>query len=620
MKKKIKKILLLLSIILFTTCDYEFSEDYYKEIVVTEPIVSISLINLKENDTLIKPRQIDYNYEASDKNLLYQINFYLDNKVIYQSSNKVGNFPLEIKNLSNGSHILKIEYIFRLGSESLVDLLGNELVKKEEEVSFEVNNNIPIDIKEIKIIDGSIYVYFEPYILIDDITSSTEISLISESEYGSLSFKLSKYHLINGFYDYRNFGTNISYHTKVKNTYSETNSAIKVLKVDNNFKVDVNVKNTDETIISWTKHPVYNTFNAVVNIENTEHRFNQSIPIDIKTDGQKTIVLGQFGRIYQYKVQHRKSGYNNYSSPIFQGEVNLGSRFEAPKNGFTKIIHSKQNNRFYALSIEQINENSPESNVYIYELESDNLKTIKKTKITTSTNIYGDLIKDSSGNLIIDLNSKSIVIDINSLSVLEEYSISEYSNNYDHSDIISYRDNFLFKNKKYGIKEIFDTSTKKKIISFTETGRLFITKNGKYFSFKNKIYKIENSTITEVIESPMQGSPVVIKGLDIDIQNNKLYFLSGYDGSITSVLYEYDLSTKTSKKIPSLPIYISSFHFSSDEQKLICEYSDYNKTELYILDINSNQIKSINANISSSFLVIKDNLISSSGTYLNNFF
>jgi hypothetical protein len=45
MKKAFTKVLLLIVVIIFTTCDYPFSEDYFKEIEVTEPVVSLSLTN-----------------------------------------------------------------------------------------------------------------------------------------------------------------------------------------------------------------------------------------------------------------------------------------------------------------------------------------------------------------------------------------------------------------------------------------------------------------------------------------------------------------------------------------------------------------------------------------------
>ncbi|WP_339882613.1 hypothetical protein [Polaribacter vadi] len=619
MKKILLKVLLLITAVFFITCDYEFSEDYYKDIEIVEPIVSLSLSNLKENDTLIKAREIHYNYNAPDKNLLYQINFYVDNNVIYQSSKNQSNFPLEIKNLSNGKHNLRIEYIFRLGSESLLDLTGNELVKKEENISFEVNNNIPLEIKEIKIEDGVIRVYFKPYKLIDEISSSTEIFLISESEQGSYSFKLSEYHLNNNFYDYRNYEPNVTYYTKVKNPYTETISKKETLKVDDNFLVNINVKNPNETIIKWTKYPIYYTFSPIVKIENTEHRFDYSVPLDTENDGQKAIVLGEFGRIYKYKVVHEFSTYN-YSKPIFEGSLALGERFETPENGFIKIIHNKDNNKFYALSLERIDKNSFENEVYIHELETNNLKTIKKKKIATSTRNNADLIEDSEGNLIIDLYSKSIILDVNSLSVISEYNLSELTT--DNNSNLYLRENTIFINNNSFTRKIdfFDKVTKNKIQTLFGKGNLKITDDGKHFSLEKKIYKIEGSTITEVIESPMQGSNVLIKGLDMDIKNNKLYFLSGHEGFRDNELYEYDLNTKIAKKTPLLPSYISSFHYSNKEQKLLCEYSDYSKQELYILDINNNRLKSINANLTSSFLYFDYKLISANGAYLNNFF
>lgn len=223
MKKIFSALFLLIVVTLFSTCDYSFSEDYYKEIEVTEPNVSLSLINFKENDTLIRAREIQYNYDAPDKNLLYQINFYVDNDVIYQSSKNQSNFPLEIKNLSNGKHNLRIEYIFRLGSESLLDLTGNELVKKEETISFKVNNNVPLEIERIELRDGTIYIHFKPYKLIDELFKTITPTYIIESEYGSTEYNIFENSLYNGAVrDRRSFASKLTYYTRVKNSYTET--------------------------------------------------------------------------------------------------------------------------------------------------------------------------------------------------------------------------------------------------------------------------------------------------------------------------------------------------------------------------------------------------------------
>lgn len=622
--KKITCIIACFLVLVLFSCDYQFSEDYYKKIEIIEPSVSLSLINFKENDTLIKSKEIKYRYNASDKNLLYQIDFSIDNKIIHQSSNKQGNFPLEIKRLSNGNHTLKIEYIFRLGSESLADLTGNELIKKEETVSFFVNNNVPLEIEKLELRDGTIYIHFKPYELEEELFKTIIPTYIVESEYGSIEYNIFENSLYNGAVrDRRSFASKLTYSTRVKNSFTETVSKKKTITIPDTFKLELKVTDSKEAKIEWTEHALYNN----VDLKILYNSKNEDIDIRLTTGasinakgGEQNIPYGGFGSILKYIV-YNEAFFSSDNIELINKNTTLGTRFETPENGFNKIIYSSQNNRFYALAMEQINENSNESNVYIYELASDNLQTIKKTKITTSKNIQGDLIKDASGNLVIDLNSKSIVIDINTLSIIGEYLISKYSD-YENGSIIRFRENILFKDNlsNYGKKEIFDTSNKNKIFTSYENSFLGITNNGKYFTFKDKIYKIENSAFTEIAKSPQQGSSILIKGLDMDVDSNKLYILSGTENFISNNLYEFDLNSSISRKIPELPSYIVNFYFSNDEKKLICNHYDYTNDELYILDITNNQIKSINANRSSTFFVFNNKLISNIGSYLDNFF
>jgi len=611
--KKHSYILLLFSIaILFSKCEYEFANDYYKEIEITQPTVSLSLINLNENDTLIKPRKIEYNYSAPDKNLLYQINFYVDNNAIYHHSNKTGNFTLEIKNLSNGNHILRIEYIFRLGSESLADLAGYELYKKEENISFNVNNNLPLEIEKVEIVNGSIKIHFKPYALENELFKSITPTLIVESEYGTRQYIMHDYFYIDGVYSDRySFASKLTYSTKVKNSHTQTTSKKKVFNFPNTFKVDLEIKN-NETNIKWTKHPLYNNIKPHIRFK------NYNIALDAR-GGERTIFfVGGFGEIVNYKVNSNSIFQNSDSPVIIEGSATMGSRFDAPKNGFLKIIYSKHNDMFYALSIEPNNQNSSANNVYISELEPQELKTVKKTKITSSTNIYGNLIKNSDNNLVIDLNSKSIVLDINSLSIISEYNISEYASQKNGS-IIRFREGTLFidnTNKNQTI-EVFETVSKKKIITLKKENYFGVTNNGMYFFAKHKIYKNKNSIITEVLETP---SIYIIKGIDFNLKAKKLYYNRGQTNFLDNNLFEYDINTKATTIATSLPSYIHRFYFSPEEEKIICIQNIYSDQAIYIFDINNNQKKFIKASTLNEVFFINNRLISVNGSYLDNFF
>ena len=165
MQKILKRILFpIMVIILFSSCDFEFSEDYYKEIDVSEPNISFSLSNFTDGETLRKPKDIYFNYQASNKNSLYQIDFYVDDNFIESFTNTSDTFFLDITNLSNENHHLRVEYFFKTSSGSLAEITGNEAYHIIEEFTFSVDKNaLPLTINRVENKEGSIFIYFDDY-------------------------------------------------------------------------------------------------------------------------------------------------------------------------------------------------------------------------------------------------------------------------------------------------------------------------------------------------------------------------------------------------------------------------------------------------------------------------
>ncbi len=59
MKNKFLSFLSVVVVVLFLSCEYQFSDDYYKEIELVEPSGSLSLINFNNGDTLRDAKKLN---------------------------------------------------------------------------------------------------------------------------------------------------------------------------------------------------------------------------------------------------------------------------------------------------------------------------------------------------------------------------------------------------------------------------------------------------------------------------------------------------------------------------------------------------------------------------------
>ncbi|SDR69550.1 hypothetical protein SAMN05216503_0460 [Polaribacter sp. KT25b] len=616
MRKIYSRLLLLASILLFSTCDYNFSEDYFNEIEITDPSISFVLPNFSKDETITKPKYIEYNY-SSDKNPLYYINFYIDAEFVSQNQNEKDTFFLDIENLSEGNHTLKIELTIKSNTGSLAELSGGEYYVAEQDFDFTVNKDAePLIINSVELINGSIKVNFDSYELVNEIESSISPYLNIEADGAYNSIILSKKDIKNGYYlDTNTIGTYIEYKTLIENYYNNVYGEVNSITIPDTFNLQFDFITEYSTKITWSKHALYNNISSIDFYLGINNLY---FPLDIN-GGEKLLSTSfVFGVEESYSLNFNSQ--NGYSSKTLYLKTHRGEKFETPESySYRKFVYLPQSNKTYALLIENNQGYLGNNPVKIIEFNSDTFEVINSTTITTTTNYFGDLTVDKSQNLILDLNSKSMVLDGNSLSKISEHNINNYSTR-EYGSLVRFRENTIIIDNinNYNTVKIYDVSSKKLLLSKKKDEYFGITLNGQFFSLLDKIYKIEGEIVTEIYETSDNSS---IIGFQENSLKNTIYFNTN-----NNEFYEYKTQSNTATKQSIFdnlnPRY---FNYLEDQNKFLVFTKDYSiNTELHIIDEATQEIKSINlynstANIQDYFY-FNNTLISTRGFYLKNYF
>ena len=161
--KKLFKLLPFLAIIIFSTCDYQFSEDYYKEIEVKTPTASLALLNFTDGQVYKKSTSINFKYSGNDKHRLDFIQIFIDNKLEIVTNDLSGSFFIDTQKLSEGRHNIKVEYSFSSGTGSLGEISNLEYYYVDEEFSFSIDKSLAdaFPLTQVKIENGTINVYWD---------------------------------------------------------------------------------------------------------------------------------------------------------------------------------------------------------------------------------------------------------------------------------------------------------------------------------------------------------------------------------------------------------------------------------------------------------------------------
>jgi hypothetical protein len=616
MKKIFTPLLLLFVVALFSTCEHKFSEDYYKEIEIIDPSISFITPNFSNGETITKPKYIEYDYSSSNNPLNY-INFYVDGELITQNTNEKDDFFLDIGNLSQGNHTLKIELIINSNTGSLAELTVGEYYIASQDFSFKVNKEaFPLIINSVENTNGSIKVNFTPYELLDEIERSISPYLIIESDGDYNSIILSKQDVANGFYlDTNTIGTNIEYKTLIENYYNSIYSESKSITIPDTFNLQFEFIDQNSTKIKWSRHALYN------NISSVDFHFGiNNIYSSLDIIGGEELLSSSinFGIEESYSLNFNSK--NGYNSKTFYLKIHRGGKFETPEfYSYRKFVHLPQSNRVYALLIE-VQQNYPGNNpVKIVEFNPDTFEIINTTTVTTTTNYFGDLTVDKNENLLLDLNSKSLLLNGNSLSKMSEYHINDYTTR-EYGSLVKFRENTIAIDniQTYNTIKIYDTTTKELLLSGIKTDYFGITLDGVFFNLQDKIYKKEDQIVTEIYKNSSNSN---IIGFQENSQNNSIFF-NTYNGKLNEFNTQTNAITETSILVNLNPRY---FNYLEDQNKFLVFDKSYNSdTELSIIDAFSQQRKSINLYNSmineQDYFYFNNTLISVRGFYLKDYF
>ncbi|KAB1153965.1 hypothetical protein F7018_15895 [Tenacibaculum aiptasiae] len=626
MKRNIHLLWILLIGTLFSSCQYELAEDFYNNIELQEPTVSLSLINFTEGETLTTPRNINYSYNAPLKNSLYEMKFYINGSLIHTTSKSSGSFLLDIQKLNNGEHNLNIEYYFKTGSGSLAEISGEEAFLKKEKFNFLVDKAPKIlEIDKIEHKEGSIFIYFKPYFLINEIGKSITATLNVEEVKNTSSFYrniiLTKEVLEKGIYkDIKASNLNLKYKTKIENNFQSVDSEVKEINIPNTFKFNANFIKGNKLKLTWTKYPLYNNV-PFFNFTYLSASYNfYDGEKNLTTIGGEKIIDNPnvaFGKAFDYRLHFPNAGISPIDDFIYSGKyffntpIHTGSPSTFPDT-VKKILYDKSTDKIYLLKIEQDNYYPIEDEVYIQQYNSTNLNLERSVLISKTKGSQGDLILNSEGDLILDLNEKSLVINTNSLSVKKQFNGEDY-NTITQASLVRYRNNIVIiesLDDSWGKIHFHNSDTKKLFYSTDADNQFSLSNSAKYFSKRHSIYIRKGDTYVEFFDTGLLNFKIVFNE-----NKNEMYVpISGGE------FFILDANTKQKRTIKNLP-QIYNVKYDPIYNTLLLKKT-YNNSidDLYFFNMDTQELKSIKTIREADYYLLNNNLISKRGFYLKNDF
>ena len=607
MKKIINKILPFIAVVLFSSCAFEFSDDFYKEIKIEAPTASLSLLNFTDGEVYKKSTSINFEYAGNDKHRLFLIQIFLNGQIVVVTNDFSGSFLIDAQKLSEGKHNIKVEYSFSSGTGSLADINNLENYYVVEEFSFSIDKSLAdaFPISNVKIEDGTINVYWEDirnknfdkaYLITKYDGSYTKEILLTDD---ILSTK--KYN------DNQNTNGKLSYQIRVVNSFKTSESNIVEIEI-NHPEPSYEIINYNKVKFKWTKHPLYKNFDYY--IYNGKY-LNNDKEIQLDKNGGELIIdientLRLDSEYYTSFILYR----NNNSVGVIPSYFYWGNKFEL-KN-VEEYVFDQNTDSYYALDLVGSQNSQSPRKVVIYQLNSKDLSIIRSSELLTVYDGISDLVLDPfSGNLIVDLKKSSLLVDINSLNTLKEYNAKDYFSNESYK--VMYRNGRVVINEQYGDKQTYIYNSESKVqlhkLNFRYTQ---LSDTGNYFwDYKSDIYKIEDSNISKVFTIPAT------------VYTSNLKFIDGQDRCIYNRFYGFtyflDLKTNIRTQL-STSTEVRNFEYDNITNKVLLRF--YGDATLIDLDTDKTydfEYDSDNEHRGYKLKILNNKLITSKGYYLDYF-
>jgi hypothetical protein len=566
---------LLFLLLFITSCSFEFEKDYVNEkIVAVNSNFDIQLINFNEGVVLREPTTLSFNDINRVNERLIEIQFFIDEVPVFETNELTGNFTIDTDIYEQGNHKLEVVYTFFSGSGSLADLTNQEGFIARKEYNFIVDKSLraPIDIIEVKNIDGSVYVYWnkddvegvfeEAILLLNYETVKGQLIQIEKSLTRS-QLKLGVYNdigLVNG---------KTTYSIKLSNRYKSNEGKSEKFEVNDDFNLELIFLNANKYRFKWNRHQLYSNFTYYkwygYGIKNNDNSTFSSYGGERGVDGQLI-----FGAEYLLVLLPEQKEYRHESNR----EVNLilGKFFNEDLKGNVSIqdaVYSKESNSYFFLHFD--NYSGQNRNMSLLEYDADNF-SLKRSKFIDNTNGYSFLedkltLDPNTGNFIIDLRSQVYEVNSNTLNVTKKFNPNEFG-------VTSYQPRIVYRNNKVFIDEfqfnlkIYKATTKEKIFD-TYANYWKVSDNGKYLFNNDKIFEVKENEVTLIKDLGFGGE---ISNVDFSKDGNELYYTVDETG-----VFEYNLATNSTRSL------------NIDGQIYLVEFDDYtNKILVHKNLYNSN--------------------------------
>lgn len=523
--------------VLFFSCEYSFSDDYYNDIVLQEVDLNVILTNLHKDEVLSSSREVLYQFPNS-RNTLYNVSIYLDGVLIEATSNNSGSFILDLNTIEDGEHLLEVSYSYSTNSGSLASVLDAEAFIKLDSYPFTVNKSLsnPFEIERVEIIDGTIFLYWNevPDYQDNEVYLVVTHRSLDGAEYSSNEIILSDEIIENGvFNDTLTMLYDPIYHIKVVNEFEEKNGAEIQLIMDQIEVLSVNLINGTDFEIEFSEHPLYNNF------EEYYVWFQRSFSGGVTTLKKSLDPKG--GTVALDGYHFGPSGMSFYfrtGSSIFATQVHylnyrLGSKLDLDQ--ILDVVYSPKHDEFYLLE---------ENSVKVYTGQFQLKETISFSSISGSSVFKSIELDETQDYFYVDSSEQAIIYDIGLGSVSGYYTINEYGTHNSNS-IAFLRGNLLFvDDDTNGLVTAYDINSKNIIIQHQKNEYFAIGRSSSYFSVDGLLY--ENTGSSFLLQDDLNSY------INVDVQyvefgnNDENLCFGNYTRNWTG--QEYNVATKTASR------------------------------------------------------------------------
>lgn len=611
LKKLLIRSLILISVL--TSCTFEFSEDYYKEIEITPPTAILTLSAFENNMTLSQPVNVNYLYNGDNKHRLYQIIVSIDKQEIHRDSYENGSFYIDVDNLDEGIHKLKVEYYFSSGTGSLADIANMEAYVVTQEYTFSVDKSVgdAPNMLDVEILNGTLFISWDASIH----SNFNEAYLIIENgKNQQLDQRLLTYDELNsGIYNDKISVTNsLKYSIMLMNNYTSSISNKVFIEIPE-VSIEMEILNENQYMMRWSSHALYGNFD---HYEYSNYGYSNE-----KLNAKGGELIFDNAPIFGEKINHYLYMYRGNQ---LIGSVSTNNDFGKPFNTIlaNEYVYSSETNTYFALKTVGEDYYEAIQELYVYQLDANNLSVLSKKRLD-------DVVASTHRNLIIDPVTKDLIVDtektsykirVSDLSILNTWNIADFKFN-GYSTIAHYRNGYLYiaDFSGSGYFNIYNAETKALIYNSDINYYFKVSDDGKYFYNQDAIYKFENNNVSFLTSTETGGSIHTIAFL-LD-QNKCIYSNSNSN----PVIYDFNTQNKT---VLNDIIDVNELQYDQTTGKVFfgqlhtSSFGDH-KSFANIYNTNTNKFKRLQIYdshyVGVYFRYLNDKLIYSWGLYLDTY-